>query len=181
MIGAAQLKSLGPVSDPETDGLKKMFARLRAERRPLFLTESEFDVILRWKLRGQFGRQLSRRAANTKEIIHAVTGLALTIEHDDPEYQLELRLGLLCCLRGVEVPVASAVLAVVFPEEYAVIDFRAWRQVFGEEKSTFSIPDYKRYLGKIRPLAKELGWPVQKVDLAIWEYDRRRGSQTAST
>jgi len=167
MIGAAQLKSLGPVSDPETDGLKKMFARLRAERRPLFLTKDEFDRVLKWKLRRQFNRQLARRAANTEDIIRAVTGLALTIDHNDPEYQLELRLGLLCCLRGVEVPVASAVLALAFPEEYAVIDFRVWRQMFGEEKSTFSIPDYQKYLGKICLLARELGWPVQQVDMAI--------------
>jgi len=75
-------------------------------------------------------------------------------------------------LNGVSIPVASAVLAIVFPEKYAVIDFRGWRQVFGEEKRTFSIRDYKKYLCAIHRLANELGWKVQEVDLAIWEYDR---------
>jgi 2C-methyl-D-erythritol 2,4-cyclodiphosphate synthase len=72
----------------------------------------------------------------------------------------------------VGVPVASAILALVFPEKYSVIDFRGWRQVFGEERTTFSVSDYRRYLTEIQKLAQELGWIVQEVDLAIWEYDR---------
>jgi len=64
------------------------------------------------------------------------------------------------------------ILALTFPEEYGVIDFRAWRQLFGEEKRGFSTEDYKQYLNKLRNLAKELGWTVQEVDLAIWAYDK---------
>lgn len=77
------------------------------------------------------------------------------------------------CASRVSVPVASAILALVFPEKYAVIDFRVWRQVFDEERTTFSVSDYKRYLHEIQRLAHELGWQVQEVDFAIWEYDRR--------
>ena len=102
--------------------------------------------------------------------------MALTITHPDPGYELELRVGLLCTLRGVGVPVASAILALVYPEEYGVIDFRVWRQVFGEERSMFSISDYKRYLHEIHKLAKELAWTVQEVDLAIWGYDKEPGA-----
>lgn len=82
---------------------------------------------------------------------------------------------------GVGVPVASAVLALVFPEKYAVIDFRGWRQVFGEERTTFSVSDYRRYLREIRRLALELEWCVQEVDLAIWEYDRINGGNPAAS
>ncbi|MCX7852729.1 MAG: hypothetical protein RMN24_01995 [Anaerolineae bacterium] len=145
---------------------------MRRERQPLYLTLEEFDEILRWKLRGQYRRQEERRKANTEEVIRTVTGAALSITHPDEDYETELRLDLLCCIRGVGVPVASAILALVFPEKYAVIDFRGWRQVFGEERTTFSISDYKRYLREIKCLAAELGWLVQEVDLAIWEYDR---------
>ncbi len=155
-----------------TEDLKSRFARLRLQRRPLYLTCDEFDQILKWKLGRQYGRQRERRKANTEEVIRTVTSAAFAIEHPDEEYELELRMSILCSLRGVGVPVASAVLALVFPEKYAVIDFRGWRQVFGEEKRIFSIPDYKRYLREVRRLADELGWPVQEVDLAIWEYDR---------
>ena len=96
----------------------------------------------------------------------------MTITHPDKEYELELRMGILCSLRGVAVSVASAVLALVFPEEYAVIDFRSWRRLFGEGGTSFSISKYKKYLREIRRLANELDWPVQEVDHAIWEYDR---------
>ncbi len=176
MITAAQLVPLRSVidDDQETEQLKASLARFRRGESPRCLTATEFEDILRWKLRSQIGRQRQIRAANTNETIGAVTGLALTINHPDKDYELELRIGILCVLRGVSVPVASAVLALTFPEEYAVIDFRVWRQVFGKERTTFSVGDYKRYMSALRPLAAELGWSVQAVDLAIWEFDRKQ-------
>jgi len=158
-----------------TERLKAHFAHLRQERQPLYLTGAEFGEILKWKLRAQYGRQKEKRTVNTEETIRAITGIALTITHPDNDYELELRVSLLRVLRGVGVPVASAVLALVYPERYAVIDFRTWRQVFGEQKTTFLIADYTRYLKRISELADKLGWFPQEVDLAIWEYDRVNG------
>jgi len=174
MITAAQLTPFRTFSDDydQTERLKRQFAVLRRERVPLYLMLAELDEILRWKLRGQFGRQRERRRLNTDEVIRTVTMAALSLTHPDEDYETELRLGLLCTLRGVGVPVASAILALVFPEKYAVIDFRGWRQLFSERRTTFSVSDYKQYLGKLRRLACELGWSLQGVDLAIWEYDR---------
>jgi hypothetical protein len=175
VITAKEIKPLykQAVDYAETEQLKTKLARLRRERQPLYLTAAEFDEILRWKLIQQYGRVQHLLVSNTDEIIRAVTGLALTITHPDNEYELELRMDILCALRGVSTPVASAVLALVFPEEYAVIDFRGWRQLFDEKRDVFSTPDYKKYMYKIRQLANELGWPVQEADHAIWEYDRR--------
>jgi len=177
MIEASQIADLRYASDDyeQTERLKTKLKRLRKERRPFFLTADEFDEILHWKLRQQYGRQRHLRRYNTDELVRAVTGAALTISHKNKDYELELRVGILCALRGVGVPVASAILALVYPEEYAVIDYRAWRQVFSEERTALSVGDYKRYMEAIRPLARELGWPVQQVDLAIWEYDRMHG------
>lgn len=182
MITPEQLIPYRTSSDdyPLTEELKSQFSRLRRERQPFYLTEAEFDQILHWKLRGQYGRQQALREANTGDIICAITGLALTLSHRDPDYELELRMGALCTLRGVGVPVASAILALVYPETYAVIDFRGWRQIFGERKSTFTISDYKRYLQQLQDIAAALNWPVQEVDLAIWEYDRVQGGAGTS-
>jgi hypothetical protein len=158
---------------PEMMRLIGKFKRLRKGRHPFFLTCSEFKEILKWKLRGQYARLQSRLEVNTSQVIRAVTGVALSIEHPDKDYELELRIGILCSLRAVDVAVASSVLALVFPHEYCVIDFRGWRQVFDEERKTgFSVPDYKRYLREVRRLSVELRWLVQEVDLAIWHYDR---------
>lgn len=158
-----------------TEQIKSHLAQARRERQPFFLTLAEFDEILHWKLRGQYERQREWRRPNTDDVIRIVTRAALSVTHDDPDYEIELRTGVLCTLRGVGIPVASAVFALAFPEKYAVIDFRGWRQVFDELKSTFSIADYKRYMREIRTLARELGWLPQEVDLAIWEYDRVNG------
>jgi hypothetical protein len=178
VITAAQIAHLRKAGDDyaETERMKARLARLRDERDPLFLTASEFHEILRWKLRTQLNRQFHIRTANTDSIIRHVTGSALTITSDDKDYEIELRVNILCALRGVAVPVASAVLALVYPNDYAVIDFRGWRQVFGPAPDKiFSITDYKRYLRALQPLVRELGWPIQEVDFAIWEYDRRQG------
>lgn len=177
MVTISELKAYRTSSDDYkfTEQLKARLAQLRQKRDPFYLKAEEFDEILRWKLRGQYGRQREWRKANTEEVIRVVTAAALNVTHSDKEYEDELRVSILCALRGVGVPIASAVLALVFPENYAVIDFRGWRQVFGEKKSTFSIADYKKYLREIRKLANELKWPTQEVDLAIWEYDRANG------
>ncbi|MDD5590055.1 MAG: hypothetical protein PHQ47_02685 [Candidatus Portnoybacteria bacterium] len=43
--------------DEETNRLKSGFTILRKERSPIYLTGDDFDKILKWKLRGQYGRQ----------------------------------------------------------------------------------------------------------------------------
>jgi len=157
--------------DAETQDLKERIRKAMERRDPAYLNYDEFDQILEWKLKGQRGRTERLRQGNTEDIIQVVTSVALNIEHDDNDYELELRVNLLRSLRGVEVPVASAVLALVYPNMYAVIDFRVWRQLFQEEKRDFNIRDYKRYIQRIRELAEQLRWPCQEVDYAIWTYD----------
>lgn len=157
--------------------LKTEFARKRQEQVPFYLTAVELESILRWKLRGQYDRQARRRRANTDALIRAITRCAFEVSHPDPAYELELRVGILMSLRGVGVPVASAVLALVRPDQYAVIDFRGWRQLFGEERHSFTIGDYRRYLARVRALARRLDWPPQEVDLAIWAYDMAQNTK----
>lgn len=157
----------------ETQELKRHLHSLKQTRNPFYLDVNGFDRILRWKLRQQYGRQEYLRSQNTDKVIKEVTSVALNISHHNKDYELELRFKLLIALKGVGIPVASAMLALCYPEEYAVIDFRGWRQMFGERKTSFTLNDYKRYLREIKDLADKLGWPPQEVDLAIWDYDIR--------
>jgi len=158
----------------QTLRLKAKLRHLRKVRRPFYLTGAELGEILRWKF-GQKARSgRYRREASMEDVIRNVTSVALTITHSDKDYELELRVSILCALREVSIMVASAILALAFPDEYAVIDFRVWRQLFGKRKYAFSISDYRKYMRVMRVLAEQLGWPVQEVDHAIWEYDRRK-------
>lgn len=179
LITASQIINFRNRSDDYflTDEIKKELTLRRQERIPFHLTKDEFDKILHWKLRGQYKRIEHLLLTLTEEMIVNITRAAFMINLSNPDDELELQLRILTCLRGVGVPVASAILALVYPDKYAVIDYRGWRQVIGETKTNFSISDYKRYLSSIRILAEELGWFPQEVDLAIWTFDTHQSSK----
>jgi hypothetical protein len=168
----APLRGLAPDGDT-TEKLKLNFRRLRKNRRPFFLEVSEFDEILHWKLGSQYGRVSRHRDLLLDTTIPIVTRAAFEARAAERGETLKIRTGVLTSLPIVGVPVASAILTLVMPEEYGVIDFRGWRQVFGDERRSFSIPDYLRYMRHVWRLAEELSWLPQEVDHAIWEYDRR--------
>jgi len=169
----APLRRSAPDS-ADTDRLKTSLAQIKATRRPFFLGASDLQPILHWKLGNQYGRVRARLAVNTDAEYREATRAAFAIAYPaDPDRETELRVAALTELSGVGIGVASAILALVDPEHYCVIDFRGWRAVFGELRRTFSIRDYNRYLSEVRHLAEILGWTPQDTDLAIWEYDRR--------
>ncbi len=159
----------------ETESLKEYFKSKRIERSPFFLNLEDFDKILRWKLRRQYHRQKFARSEKiTEEIIKKVSELALNISHPNKDHEIDLRIKTLSIIWVVNTAVASAILALCFPEQFAVIDFRVWRQIFSTEKKSFSVGDYKKYLKEIQKLAEKLGWKPQEVDLAIWAYDEEK-------
>jgi hypothetical protein len=164
----------------ETEALKAELRKRRGERKPYFLTGDELDRIFHWKLRSQYGRTQHLLARNSDAAYRAVTEAVFKIAGPDNDYETRVRLALLCALPGVGVPVASAVLALTDPERYCVIDFRGWRTLFDEERASFTIGDFLRYRAKVAQIATALGWSVQETDLAIWEYDNRRGSRESA-
>jgi len=163
----------------ETEAIKQHLRKLRQERKPFYLTAADLERIFRWKLRGQFGRGQDQRDRNSDSAYRAVTQAAFAIREPDLSYEAEVRLKVLCSLRGVGVPVASAILALAEPDRYCVIDFRGWRAVFGEKRNDFDVGRYLRYRTAVASLAAELGWPVQETDLAVWTFDERSGGRAA--
>jgi len=92
------------------------------------------------------------------------------MQHPEPMFNAKVRAGLLACLPGVGLGVASAILALTFPEEYGVIDFRVWKVIFNEDRRQFVMSDYTRYLERIRDCAHRVGWQAQQVDFFSWKY-----------
>lgn len=152
-------------------------AALRNARKPFYLTHEELERILKWKLRAQYGRQLKQRALNDNKTIQTITRAAFEIQHPDKGYETELRLNLLRSIRGVEVPVASAVLSLCFPEEYAVIDYRGWEALFGKKTNPYTVKDYIRYVNVVRELANNYQVTVKDMDTAIWQMHKRQGEK----
>jgi len=79
-------------------------------------------------------------------------------------------------LPGVGIGVASAIAALTDPARCCVIDFRGWRAVFGEERSSYTWNQYRTYVGAISDLAARLGWGVAETDIAAWAFDAARSS-----
>lgn len=85
-------------------------------------------------------------------------------------------------LRGVGVPVASAILTAIFPDRYTVIDFRAL-EALGHDAA--GIEFYQQYLEFCRQLA-ESGvvrlqtnrpgpTPLRALDRALWQWSASKG------
>lgn len=184
MITAADLRPYKGSASAEAVDLLALIAQLRRERAPFYLTLTEFDRIVRWKLRRQYHRTRSQRDTWTDHEVRDVTREALDqpslAERDD----VDRRVDRLCALSGVGMGVASATLALTFPDDYATIDRFNWPLLFDEERTTFTRGHYKRYLSEIRRLKDALNaalaqgdrpWTMQGVDVAIWHYaDARR-------
>lgn len=151
-------------------------AEHRQERRPYFLTLDDFGRTLQWKLRSHYGRAKRHLSSNNEAAYRAVSEAVFRIVRIALEYECAVRFGLLTALPGIGVAVASAVLALTEPERYCVVDSRGWRSIFGEQRASFSIPDYLRYWEEVSQMASELGWAIQEADLAIWEFDRLRSA-----
>jgi thermostable 8-oxoguanine DNA glycosylase len=158
----------------DTVALNEMMLRLKKERQELYLDETEFNAILKWKLRQQYGRQEAKRKANTPENIEATTKLCFNIPQlQDNVHDTRLRVHVLTALQGVGVPVASAILTFWKPETYAVIDFRNWRQLFEGPRAatTCSVKEYLAYLKVLQEMAAHHGVTMQQLDIAIWQKD----------
>ena len=97
-----------------------------------------------------------------------MTNCAFSVQHQNPEVLASVQVGILASLPGVGVGLATAILALTFPETHGVIDFRVWKVVFQADKRSFTAQDYVRYLRELRPFAQEAGWSVQKADFMVW-------------
>lgn len=150
----------------EIDNIKKI-------RKDFYLTRDELESVLVWKLRTQYKRQQKIRTKNSNENIELITKTAFSIKHIDKTVECTLKLKTLTLLFGVEIPVASAILAICFPNDYAVIDSRNWRQIYKtkRQKTTYSTTEYIDYLKIIKQWAKEFDVTPQEIDIAIWQKD----------
>lgn len=154
----------------EAEVLKQLIQDRKEIRDPFYLELSELDEILKFKLRTQYNRQKAARMLNEEQIIRRITQIALNIHAKDSRYEDELRVNILCVLKGINIPTASAILALTDPRKYAIIDRRNWRYLNPDSKKTnFTINDYLNYLDVIREKAEQLDLDAQIIDMAIWQ------------
>jgi hypothetical protein len=129
----------------------------------------------RWK--SPRAQHLWRR--NSAARIHAVSRAVLATRSE------RRRMELLTSLRGVGVPIASAILTLIDPRRYGVLDIRAWQLLFAVRSVAanrrgqgFTISQWEEYLAALRQHARRLGVTARAIEYTLFEAHRRRQQGT---
>lgn len=87
---------------------------------------------------------------------------------------------LLTSLKGVSVPTASAILTLIDPERYGVLDIRVWQLLFAIDSVSrnprgrgFTFTQWHQYLGELRHYAREFAVSARAVELTLFKYHRK--------
>jgi hypothetical protein len=160
-------RELLPDEDGPTDALVR---ELRHVKRAGQFSRAEFIKMCRWKS----PRAVHHYERNAPATIRTKSRQVLG-SRDERQ-----RLELLTSLKGVSVPTASAILTLIDPERYGVIDIRVWQLLFRigavETKPGgigFRFAEWERYLTILRRHARALRVPARRVELTLFEYHRR--------
>jgi hypothetical protein len=133
-------------------------------------TLANLEAIVRWKSE----RVVHYLIANSNEKIKQALAAAA-----DPGASTETAVKALLELHGVDIPVASAILAAIFPERYTVLDFRAL-EALGHARH--DVRFYEEYVNFCKHLAESnivkpqselpAPTPLRALDRALWEWSR---------
>jgi thermostable 8-oxoguanine DNA glycosylase len=129
-----------------------------------YMTFDDFYKIAMWKSARQKPNYLQN-----KNNVESISKDAFLI-HGESE-----KMDMLCSLKGVGIPTASAILTIVYPENYAVIDVRCIEmlQELGYSiKKTITPNNWLKYLDITRRIAKENNITAREVDKALFAMHR---------
>jgi hypothetical protein len=128
-------------------------------------TRKEFLTLARWKS----ARNIRHCEANAPDEVEYATRIALS-----PENRFErLRIGILDCLEGVDMPMASALLHFGHKDHYPILDFRAlWSLGLDRRPAYYSFDLWMSYVEYCRELRKRAGTTMRTLDRALWQYSK---------
>jgi len=131
------------------------------------LTPYDFFAIVAWKS--------NRSKTKVKDGLAAARKSASELMRDVSQAEtLEAKVDTLLHIRGIGLPIASAILAVCYPREFTLLDIRAWTTL--KEMSVESLPqrypqnskEYLRYCQACSMLANQAGLSLRELDRALW-------------
>lgn len=133
-------------------------------------TLANLEAIVRWKSE----RVVQYLIANSTEKIRRVLSIAAS-----PDSTTCDAVKTLLELQGVDIPVASAILAAIFPERYTVLDYRSL-EALGHARH--DVHFYEEYLAFCKRLAESeivkpqsdlpAPTPLRALDRALWEWSK---------
>lgn len=137
-------------------------------------TLANLEPIVRWKSE----RAVQYLIGNSNEKIRQALAIAAS-----PASSTETAVKALLDLHGVDLPVASAILAAIFPERYTVLDFRTL-EALGHARH--DVRFYEEYLAFCKRLAESdivkpqsglpAPTPLRTLDRALWEWSKSHAS-----
>ena len=140
-------------------------------------TLPNLETIIRWKSE----RMVHYLIGNSSENIRAALAVAAS-----PNASVEAAVNALTGLRGVDISIASAILAAIYPERYAVLDYRAL-EALGHARH--DVRFYAEYIAALRQLAecgivKPQGdhpapTALHALERALWEWSRTHAEELA--
>ena len=138
------------LSTTEPSNWKDLFHRMEKAKIRGYLTKDEFLEVCIWKSPRPKRHYLSNSEASIKEI----SGEVFSSNSD------EVKIGLLTTLKGVGIPVASAILTLLDPKNYVVLDL----QIMKLKEKTF-LKNMKMY--------NKNSIPITKINESIYQKWRR--------
>jgi hypothetical protein len=131
---------------------------------------ANLEAIVRWKSE----RAVQVLIGNSNEKIRRALAVAAS-----PESSTATAVKALLDLHGIDIVLASAVLAAIFPERYTVLDFRTL-EALGHARH--DVRFYEEYLAFCKRLAESnivtpqselpAPTPLRTIDRALWEWSR---------
>lgn len=133
-------------------------------------TRAEFLAMCRWKS-PRARRHYERNGAAT---IRRASAAALAARGERE------RIERLTALRGVSVATASAILTLIDPRRYGVLDIRCWqllfslRSVAGNPRArAFTTAQWEQYLTRLRGHARALGVSARTIEYTLFHCHRK--------
>ncbi len=154
----------------EYPGTRRLIDRLRPIRARGEFSRAEFLAMCRWKSPRAARHYRRHRAASIGRVSRAL------LSTQSERRRMELLTG----LAGVSVPIGSAILTLIDPRRYGVLDIRVWQLLFAvgavEGKPGgrgFRVADWLAYLATLRGQARRRGVGARAIELTLFEYHRR--------
>ncbi len=153
------------ISEQEFEPTFTLVRELRSVRQRKCLTKNELIKICKWKS----ARAIWHIRKNTPAEIRKITGDALATQSE------KKRIELLTMLRGVSIPMASAILMLTNPKRYGVIDIRVWQLLY-EMKAvdtnpggkSFSSDQWCEFLAILRQYAKKHNVTARVIERTLF-------------
>lgn len=83
-------------------------------------------------------------------------------------------------VKGIGVPIASAILTVCYPERFTILDYRAWETLYDLRRvKTKKVPTgiygyFNMYLPACKKLAQDLRMSLRELDHAMWGWSKKK-------